>query len=74
MLLKASMVGILALSTPGNPQDEPAAQSQNEPPVKMSRSGICHAKGSVFYKRTKRFEAFQSVRACLEAGGRRPNR
>jgi hypothetical protein len=42
-----------------------------EPVVKMSRSGICHERGTVHYQQTIYFEAFDSMAACLSAGGRR---
>jgi hypothetical protein len=37
----------------------------------MSRSGICHARGTVHYQQTIYFEAFDSIEACRAAGGRR---
>jgi hypothetical protein len=46
----------------------------DEPPVKKSKSGICHAKGSTYYSKTKNFTAYQTMEACLESGGRRPKR
>ncbi len=52
----------------------PAATAQtadSEPVVKMSRSGICHARGTVHYQQTIYFEAFDSMAACRAAGGRR---
>ena len=45
---------------------------QNSPPVKMSRSRICHAKGTRYYHQTKNFSAYNTVKACLNAGGRLP--
>ncbi|MEO1730763.1 MAG: hypothetical protein AAFR64_08495 [Pseudomonadota bacterium] len=51
---------------------EALTYSDQEPPVKMSTSGICHPKGGTFYSRTKNYRPFQSMKACLEAGGRRP--
>lgn len=49
-----------------------AAQNADaEPPVKMSRSGICHERGTVHYQQTIYFEAFDSIEACRAAGGRR---
>tara|TARA_R110001583_G_scaffold139765_1_gene291959 strand:- start:426 stop:1145 length:720 start_codon:yes stop_codon:yes gene_type:complete len=43
-----------------------------EPNVKQSSSGICHDKTSPSYSRTKKFEGFDSVAACIEDGGRLP--
>ncbi len=40
--------------------------------VKKSTSGICHDTSSASYNRTKNFEAFSSIEACLESGGRLP--
>lgn len=49
-----------------------AAQiADHDPAVKMSRSGICHARGTVHYQQTIYFEAFDSMEACRAAGGRR---
>lgn len=42
------------------------------PSVKLSRTGICHEQGTDFYERTKHLQAFDSIDACLAAGGRRP--
>ena len=42
--------------------------------VKKSRSGICHAPGSIYYARTLNFTSFNSLQACLESGGRMPLR
>jgi hypothetical protein len=40
------------------------------PPVKKSTSGICHERGSSFYERTKDFEPYDSMEACVQSGGR----
>ena len=45
-----------------------------EPPVKKSRSGICHPQGGTYYNRTKHYEPYDSMRACLDSGGRAPKR
>ena len=42
------------------------------PNVKKSSSGICHEKGSQYYKQTKKFESFSSIQDCLNSGGRLP--
>ena len=49
-----------------------AKASENEPSVKMSKSEICHATDSSYYKRTKAFTSYETVDECLEAGGRLP--
>lgn len=46
----------------------------NEPPVKKSKSGICHAKGSTYYGRTKNYKTYETMEDCLKSGGRRPKR
>jgi hypothetical protein len=40
--------------------------------VKQSSSGICHDNASPYYERTKNFKPFNSLHACLQAGGRLP--
>jgi hypothetical protein len=49
------------------------AFAQSDPPVKMSVSGICHAKGkSSYYAQTKKFTAYSTLDECLKSGGRMP--
>lgn len=43
-------------------------------PVKMSKSGICHAPGSTYYKQTKNYTPYPTLQACLNAGGRMPKK
>lgn len=52
--------------------DAPAAAESA--PVKKSRSGICHCPGGQYYGKTKSFTPFNSVKACLDSGGRHPKR
>lgn len=40
--------------------------------VKQSSSGICHPPTSPHYDRTKNFQPFDTLEACLNAGGRLP--
>lgn len=40
--------------------------------VKKSNSGICHAKDSRWYSRTKNFTPYDTLDACLKSGGRLP--
>jgi hypothetical protein len=49
-----------------------AANSTSEPIVKQSSSGICHDKTSGSFSRTKNFTPFDSIAACIDAGGRLP--
>lgn len=51
-------------------QPQQPAQSSSNPPVKLSRSGICHTTSSPYYSRTTNFRAFPTLEACLAAGGR----
>ncbi len=43
-------------------------------PVKMSESGICHAPNTTYYKQTKHFTAYPTLKDCLNAGGRMPKK
>ena len=44
----------------------------SEPNVKKSATGICHKKGSQYYKQTKKFAIFDTISDCLNSGGRLP--
>ena len=48
------------------------AEASENPPVKMSKSEICHAVDSSYYDRTKNFTAYETLDECLEDGGRLP--
>ncbi len=48
--------------------------AEEVPPVKKSKSGICHPKGGTYYKRTKNYRPYSSMEACLKSGGRKPKR
>lgn len=41
--------------------------------IKQSSSGLCHPPQSPWYERTTNFTAFDTVEACLAAGGRLPD-
>ena len=43
-------------------------------PVKMSKSGICHAPNTTYYNQTKHFTPYPSLKECLNAGGRMPKK
>ena len=43
-----------------------------DPNVKKSSSGICHKKGSQYYQQTERYLSFNTIRECLDSGGRLP--
>ena len=61
LLLTTSLLGASAVF----------AQSQ---PVKMSKSGICHAPGSTYYKQTKNFTPYKTLEDCIKSGGRKPKK
>ena len=44
----------------------------NNPSVKRSSANICHEKGSQYYKQTKKYESFNTIKDCLNSGGRLP--
>lgn len=46
----------------------------DEPPVKKSTTGICHAKGTTYYQQTKKYETFHTIEDCVKSGGRLPRR
>jgi hypothetical protein len=43
-------------------------------PVKMSKSGICHAPNTTYYKQTKNYTPYPTLKDCLSAGGRMPKK
>ncbi|OEE37335.1 hypothetical protein A1QO_03905 [Vibrio genomosp. F10 str. ZF-129] len=43
-----------------------------EVPVKKSRSGICHDTTSNYYSKTKNYESYPTLVACINSGGRLP--
>lgn len=49
-----------------------ASQQSSGGVVKLSKNGICHAPGTTYYSRTKNFTGYESLQACLNAGGRMP--
>jgi hypothetical protein len=50
------------------------AFATESPPVKKSKSGICHPKGGTYYSRTKNYTPYSSMEACIKSGGRRPKK
>ena len=40
--------------------------------IKMSNSGLCHPPQSSWYERTKNYQPFDSLEACLNSGGELP--
>jgi hypothetical protein len=49
-----------------------ANSSTSNPQVKQSSSCICHDKTSRSFNRTKNFTPFDTIAACIDAGGRLP--
>ncbi len=49
-----------------------ASANDIDPVVKMSKSEICHAVDSSYYNRTKNFTSFETLKECVDAGGRLP--
>jgi hypothetical protein len=43
-------------------------------PVKMSKSGICHAPNTTYYSQTKNYTPYKTLKECLNAGGRMPKK
>jgi hypothetical protein len=48
--------------------------AQAADPVKMSKSGICHAPNTTYYKQTKNYTPYPTLQACLSAGGKMPKK
>ena len=72
------LVLLMMLSVSGFSQaksDGAADQAESiDPPVKKSKTGICHAQGSKYYSQTKKFTPFKTLDECLKSGGRLPKR
>ena len=65
------IVAMLAMNCGYAKESKPTNKA---PLVKKSESGICHKKGSTYYKKTKTFTPYNSMEACLKSGGRKPKR
>jgi len=50
-----------------------ATLAQSEP-VKMSKTGICHAPNTTYYTQTKNYTPYPTLQDCLNAGGRMPKK
>ena len=44
----------------------------SDPNVKKSSTGICHKKSSQYYQQTQKYLGFNTIRECLDSGGRLP--
>ena len=43
-------------------------------PVKKSKTDICHKKGSKYYDQTKHFKIYNTIKDCIDSGGRLPKK
>jgi hypothetical protein len=62
----AATVVLVAWSAAANTQAPPP----DDPPVKLSSSGICHERGTSSYGATLHYQAFDTLADCIKAGGR----
>ncbi len=63
-LAVAALASLMVLGFPA------LAIADTEPEVKKSRNGICHDRDSTSYERTRKFEPYDSMAACIASGGR----
>jgi hypothetical protein len=62
----------LALLTACTQAAAPVATTASGPNVKLSGASICHLRNTPGYQRTRDFRPFETMEACLKAGGRMP--
>lgn len=70
----APVTQVTAIGTYVAPVQTTPAAPTSTGVVKMSRTGICHAPGTTYYNQTKHYTSYDSLDACLGAGGRMPKR
>ncbi len=63
---------LVAATAASDKKDAP--QGSGAGPVKMSKTGICHAPGTTYYGRTQNYTPYPTLDACLKSGGRLPKR
>lgn len=51
-----------------------AIADNSNPPVKKSKTGICHPQGGTYYGQTKNFTPYKSMDECIKSGGRMPKK
>ncbi len=71
------VLAVLLFAASAQAQTPPSPNSPGEKssePVKKSSSGICHAPGSGYYKKTNKFTPYLTLDECLKSGGRLPKR
>lgn len=77
-VLFAAMLALNFGASAAEPQPKAAVAAPkadaNAPPVKKSKTGICHAAGSSYYGRTQNFTPFATMDECIKSGGRLPKR
>lgn len=66
--------GLVAATVASDKTAKDVPEGSGRGPVKMSKSGICHAPGSTYYDRTKNYTPYPALDACLKSGGRLPKR
>jgi hypothetical protein len=72
-IMMGSILAIfLSLTACGHTAVANSPVTPTEPSVKQSSSGICHDTSSASYNRTKKYQGFDSVAACIADGGRLP--
>jgi hypothetical protein len=72
ILMGSILAVLLSLTACGHTAVANSPVTPTEPIVKQSSSGICHDKTSASYNRTKKYQGFDSVAACIAEGGRLP--
>jgi hypothetical protein len=72
ILMGSILAILLSFTACGHTAVANSPVTPTEPIVKQSSSGICHDKTSASYNRTKKYQGFDSVAACIEGGGRLP--
>lgn len=55
----ATSIALILLSAPGYAEI-----------VKKSSTGLCHSSQSPYYERTREYDAYASIKKCVESGGR----
>lgn len=71
--LKSVLAMVFAISLAAGSQAS-WADTAADSVVKKSSSGICHDATSRHFNRIKEFEAYKSMQACIDNGGRKPKR
>ncbi|WP_346351011.1 hypothetical protein N2M06_13380 [Oceanimonas sp. AH20CE76] len=70
MMKQGVVFSVLLLFTALSAQPAVAA----DPPVKKSKTNICHPKNGRYYHKTKNYTPYNSMEACIQSGGRAAKR